>query len=286
MDLLCDNREWLNNIGDLGLMLWLWAAVAPGEMQDLYDGLNPSSALTQFDIVTSPTMELAWFLTGLSYAAPLLPRNQRESTKGLAGEAYGLLVKNQGESGFFGHQSTSRGLRAKIRGSIGSFADQVYPIYALTQYARTYGENGALDRARRCADAICRAQGVLGQWWWHYEASSGRVFQRYPVYSVHQDGMAPMCLWAVGDATGHDYSEWIYKGLSWIYGNNEIECDMRDSSSGMIWRCLYSRGLRRRTREVLDVLGMTMDSTGDLSVLCECRPYHLGWLLYAFAGRE
>ncbi len=25
---------------------------------------------------------------------------------------------------------------------------------------------------------------------------------------------------------------------------------------------------------------------GDLKVLFECRPYELGWLLYAFAGRD
>lgn len=283
---LLADPSWLDNIGDLGLMLWLSAHVMPEEIESSFHRLSLNPAFARLSEAKSPTMELAWLLTGLVYAAPLLPRDRQETAWSLAEEAYGGLIENQGKSGFFGHQSSSAGLRGRIRGHIGSFADQVYPIYALAQYGKARGGKDAVDRATRCADGICRAQGELGQWWWHYDARAGRTFQKYPVYSVHQDGMAPMCLWAAGEASGKDYSEWIYKGLSWIYGMNELGYDMREPSSGMIWRCIYSQGFRRRTREVLNLLGMGLASTSDLKVLYECRPYHLGWLLYAFAGRE
>jgi hypothetical protein len=280
---LVSERSWRDNAGDKGLMLWLAAAVAPKIVNDLY---QVDCFGQQLDAMNVPTMEAAWLLTGISYAAPHLTRDLLKSAKTLAGLTYRMLVKRQGASGFFGHQAAGKSLSSKIRGSIGSFADQVYPIYALTQYATTFGVQDALEQPRRCAQAICQAQGPLGQWWWHYNAASGKVFQRYPVYSVHQDGMAPMSLWALGLATGRDYSVPIYKGLSWIYGNNELDCDMRDKALGVIWRSVYSRGLQRRTREVLDLLRVPYSSTGDLKVLHECRPYHLGWLLYAFAERE
>jgi hypothetical protein len=40
--------------------------------------------------------------------------------------------------------------------------------------------------------------------------------------------------------------------------------------------------------QALGVLGFqgSERAGGDLTVRFECRPYHLGWLLYAFAGRE
>ena len=41
----------------------------------------------------------------------------------------------------------------------------------------------------RCAHGLCQAQGALGQWWWHYDSLRGRVFEGYPVFSVHQHGM-------------------------------------------------------------------------------------------------
>jgi len=195
------------------------------------------------------------------------------------------LRSNQGSFGFLGHRAAGLGPRG-WRGRIGSFADQVYPIYAFTMYARAFGVEAALDAARLCADAICRVQGPLGQWWWHYDASTGRVVQRYPVYSVHQEAMGPMALLALQQATGLEYGRFIARGLRWIYGCNELGVDMRDPKTGVVWRSLrFSskprliqqelRGWTRPGSEAVPVSGLT--------VLHECRPYELGWLLYAFS---
>jgi hypothetical protein len=197
-----------------------------------------------------------------------------------------LLKKNQGEYGFFGHQIAG-GPGSALRRRIGSFADQVYPIYALSRFAQAYGAQEALSTAQNCADAICLEQGSHGQWWWHYDSSRGKVLQRYPVYSVHQDGMGPMALFALSEAAGLDYSDPIYKGLAWIAGHNELTANLCDTSAGLIWRSIYRKGRGMYGREFFRYLGVFNHSgpVRDLGILFECRPYHLGWLLYAFAGR-
>ena len=65
----------------------------------------------------------------------------------------------------------------------------------------------ALQNSLQCANAICNLQGPLGQWWWHYDSMTGRVAERYPVYSVHQHAMAPMALFAAQDACNADFRE-------------------------------------------------------------------------------
>ncbi len=216
LDSLFRDYSWVDNIGDAGLLLWLAALAAPERLSGLCSGLHVESALARFQGAREGrTMELAWFLAGLSHVA-LAKSEQLPKLEGLAMATFESLKRNQGRHGIFGHQAAGRSVGGVLRGRIGSFADQVYPIYALTRFAQAYAISPAFDLARRCADAICHAQGELGQWWWHYDGSSGRVFQKYPVYSVHQHGMAPMALLALGEATGSDYSGPVHRGLAWI----------------------------------------------------------------------
>jgi len=163
----------------------------------------------------------------------------------------------------------------------------VYPLYAFSIYGSTFANSGALEIARATADRICELQGPLGQWWWHYNASTGKVAGRYPVYSVHQDGMAPMALFAAGLATGRDYNAAIYKGLSWIMGNNELNNDMVDTEHNVIWRNIHRTRIAKYAElTCASLTGMTKKGQPkDLSVLYECWSYHLGWLLYAFADK-
>jgi len=286
---LINQTTWIDNLGDLGLLVWLCALVAPDRLAETCAGFAVNDALTRYpDARERRTMELAWFLTGLSHAIVALPAIRFELAD-VTVRTYQVLYANQGAHGIFGHLASSRTVGGRLRGSIGSFADQVYPIYALTRFAQACEAREALDRARRCADAICKVQGPLGQWWWHYNASTGKVAQRYPVYAVHQDAMAPMALFAVGEAAGLDYGEPIYKGLDWISGNNELNRDFRDTPAGLVWRSIYRpKGWKKHWDEVREFLGVGSEQAAlrDLKMLFECRPYHLGWLLYAFAGRD
>ncbi len=279
------DMSWIEGAGDLGLFIWLTAVFSPNQLDDLFRRCNLESALDRYaDAREARTMELAWFLTGLSHAALACPE-KTSRLKNLAEKTYQRLLNNQGKSGFFGHLSTTKSVAGFFRGRIGSFADQVYPIYAMSKYAVAFQLEPPSKAALECAKAICRVQGELGQWWWLYDSKSGRVSSKYHVYSVHQQGMAPMALIAAEEATGQSFQEQIYKGLRWIYGANELGEDMRDLSTNLIWRCIYPEQKYGKYMNVIrSLLGLPSAefSASQLKVLYEDRPYELGWLLYAF----
>src|SRR6202012_5256035 len=140
--------------------------------------------------------------------------------------------------GIFGHLAARQSLAATLRGKIGSFADQVYPIYALAQFAKINYRREPLARALDCARTIGEHQGPNGEWWWHYDSASGKLAETYPVYSVHQHGMAPLSLLALAEVSGEDFSAPIRPGLDWIAGNNDLHFDLRSPADGVVWRNL------------------------------------------------
>ncbi len=286
---LVSDSSWIQSVGNLGLLVWLTAEFQP----DMVDGLRQKMVLDKAldhysDAREGRTMELAWLLAGLAHAVKARPKLTEPLTP-LASETYRRLLENQGRHGFFGHLHTKKSVMGRLRGKIGSFADQIYPIYALSRFAKSFHVEEALTPARKCAEAICKAQGELGQWWWLYDSQSGRVSSPYPVYSVHQHAMAPMGLFALEEASGESYQTAIYKGLRWIYGTNELGVDMRDCKLNVIWRCVLPKNKRSTYHETaLSLMGIASKEARkeDLEVLHEDWPYELGWLLFAFAKRS
>lgn len=286
---LVKNLEWVNDIGDLGVLLWTCALVAPDLLPEVESRIELTTALTRYrSAKRAVTMELAWFLTGLSNWALACPEKLQQLRK-LAFDTFALLKRNRGAQEFFGHLARSGSVSGMMRGRIGTFADQVYPIYGMTRFSQAYQEQSALEMALQCGRGLCEAQGSLGQWWWHYDSLTGGVLEGYPVFSVHQHAMGPMTLFALGEAAQCDFSPWIYRGLKWINSDNELGINMEDDSAHVIWRCQY-----RPTSQVRTYLKAAFNRRGlntpyearkDLKVLYECRPYELGWLLYAFASR-
>src|SRR5271170_7825146 len=180
------DTSWIQGIGDFGLLIWLTATFDPDRLEHLFCTFDCETVLDRYrDAREARTMELAWLLAGLSHAAQTFPKLLGTLTD-VSVETYHRMEENQGEHGLFGHMSTKDSLAGRLRGRIGSFADQVYPIYAMSKFARVFQVQEALAGALECAKAICGAQGESGQWWWLYDARSGRVSSRYPVYSVHQ----------------------------------------------------------------------------------------------------
>ena len=288
LDKLLENTGNIQNIGDIGLLLWLCALASPQRLIRIYSELDIKSALRRYsDARQGRTMELAWFLTGLAYTALIL-KDEPAGLADLAANTYRLLRNNYGGKGIFSHLNRTS-FTSMIRGQIGSFADQVYPVYALARFAQVYNSKEAIKMALDCAKTICRLQGPLGQWWWHYNSLTGRTVGQYPVYAVHQDGMAPMALSAIGEVTGIDFSESIYKGLEWITGSNELGYDLIDTSQNIIWRSFYRKKYKMYCDEILSLLRFPRGKNSyykDINVNFECRPYHLGWILYAFATEQ
>ena len=278
---ILEKPDRLDNIGDVGLLLWLCFLIEPTEAGYVFKKLRVKSLMNRYkDAIEGRTMELSWLLTGLTYLASYETKNIKE-LKSLAEGIYEKILNNYGGHGIFGHVKKSS-YSGFFRSRIGSFADQVYPIYALSMYSGVFRDQKAIEIGLKCGESICRSQGEFGQWWWHYDASSGRMIGKYPVFSVHQDGMAPMALFALGKASGKDFSNYSNKGLNWIAGNNELNVNMIDESRNAIWRSMYLKKTIAYRYELLSLFNLnTQVDNRNLSVLYEFRPYHFGWLLYA-----
>jgi hypothetical protein len=182
-----------------------------------------------------------------------------------------------------------------------SFAGQVYPLHGLTAYYRLTGD-APPEAMSRVADRIVEEQGPLGQWWWIYSTRSRDVLQGYPVYSVHQDGMAFIALAPFGELGLRPYDEALGLGLDWLYGANELGVSLVEEDPPLIPRCIQRKGSeadgiygisRAGFARVIagslrpaSVKDAKHESPDRLEVLRECRSYHLGWLLCAHALTE
>lgn len=283
---LCSKVGAYDNLGDIGLLIWLCSLVSPDKIERIFSELDLKNTYKRYpDAAQGRTMELAWFLTGLSYAKMALTGNPVDFDE-VSKNTYKMLLDGYGGKGIFRHQSDNTFI-GFIRNRVGTFADQVYPVYAFTKYSLAYGDLEAKKIALECAKTICKHQGSLGQWCWHYDSVTGNLVGQYPVYSVHQDAMAPMALFAIGDLTGVDFTQQIYKGLYWITGENELKTDLISTSMNVIWRSFYRNKYKTYFDEFLTLFNIRngRDSYKDLTIWHECRPYHLGWILYAFADR-
>jgi hypothetical protein len=287
LNALLDNLGWVDSAGDLGLLLWTCAELAPERVEQIYAATRSSEDILRFpDSRLGSTMEMAWYLTGLAACATAGHRHL-PGLKQQIDWAAGILKENCGTSGLYGHRGRGKLPGANLRHRIGSFADQVYPTIAFSKLALAYGDEDASARALRTATRVCELQGPRGEWPWQYDAALGRVISFYPVYSVHQHAMAPMMLFAASEASGRNFDSAIAKGLAWIRGNNELSKNFIEPTLGIVWRCIYLEPAAKHLDAALRFLHVRNGAgEGTVKIRYECRPYELGWLLYAFAGRD
>jgi len=183
-----------------------------------------------------------------------------------------------------------------LRHHVGCFADQVYPIQALARLHAAVGDPAALEAAEAAARVICELQGDAGQWWWHYDTRRDAVLEGYPVYSVHQHAMAPMALFELAEAGGTDRSGEIVRGLDWLWDRPETAEEMIRPDLGLVWRKVGRNEPRPKVVRAAKSAATAVNSRFQLSLLDkafppgrvdqECRPYELGWLLYAWLARR
>lgn len=282
-ELMLKRDDWVKNIGDIGLLLWLSAVACPQHLEQVVAKFDVRQALERNS--TRNTMDLALFLAGLAHHGSAEVGRLSDLTD-QAVKAFHVLKENQGEQGIFGHCARRKSIPGVIRGRIGSFADQSYSIYALAKAAQAYSLERAAATALDCALTICQTQGPLGQWWWHYDALTGRVLGRYPIFSVHQAGTAPMALMELGKTLQSDFDPWIIKGLQWVTGENELDHDMRDSTTNLIWGQIRSHNFKKLLNMASAFLLRHEDTAPaeHLEVQYKCQPHHHGLLLYAFGS--
>ncbi|MBB4187169.1 hypothetical protein GGE07_003833 [Sinorhizobium terangae] len=215
-------------------------------------------------------------------------------TRELAAFAASRLIGGQAASGLFPHVLPAS-VNGRLRAHIGCFADQVYPIQALSRLHAAHGHPAAMAAAEACAARICSLQGPAGQWWWHYDSRDGSVVEGYPVYSVHQHAMAPMALLDLWQAGGSGHWRAIVSGLDWLDRHPEVLAPLIAHDKNVIWRKVARREPNKAVRAMSAFTtalkpGMHLpwlDAVFPPSrVDYECRPYELGWLLYAWLSGE
>ncbi len=278
---LIDGLVRTQELGEVALVLW---ALRADPHPRVAEAINRLRAMDPAKGHYS-TVELAWSLMALVAEGDVV-------TDELLARLIARRLMNSfnPDAGLFSHWPDSR-QASRFRFHVACFADQVYPILALANYYRVHKDSAAIMIASRCAEQICRLQGLSGQWWWHYDGRTGNVVEGYPVYSVHQDAMAPMALHALHDANGMDYRRWINNGVSWMAMAPETGFSLIDLPADLIWRKVarhepnrLTRGLQAfasRLHPSLRVPGLNMIFKPG-AVDYECRPYHMGWILYAW----
>lgn len=293
---LTERRREITNPGELGLLLWCLSDYHE-ERSPAHDEIIARIPTTAARLRGLTSTELGWLLSGLSRTAQVAPSHEEAADKAHA--VYAALRANYTESTglfCFGGRAGDR-VRRHLRRQLGFFDNQVYGIHSGIDYHRAFGNREALAMAERCFEQVLQAQGPLGQWAWHYNVRTGAVVDRYPVYAVHQHGMGPMALLAVADATGRSYDEALEASVAWVFGENELRRAMIDQDRGVIWRSIRRRLAHGKLIHVFKFLSLTkmqgagnrlaamVNTPGQLDVDLECRPYELGWLLWAFARR-
>lgn len=281
---LIERLRMSRNLGDAALTAWAAAAL---EHDRLGQSLEQLRILWR-DEPNPYTVEASWALSAFVAAGSRF--DTRLDAEAVLNRLEGAFSVN---AGLFPH-CVEPSRMPWYRSHVACFADQVYPIQAMSRLHHAFGNTGSLEIADRCAEQICRAQGAGGQWWWHYDTRTGAVIEGYPVYSVHQDSMAPMALMDLFEAGGTDHSESIRSGLRWMVMRPEIDRSLIEDELGLIWRKVARREPRKLIRAVRTVLSRIHPSLRAVwldalfpptAVDHESRPYHLGWILHSWLGQ-
>jgi hypothetical protein len=272
----------------------VWASALAGDSR----GEPLLAKLAAVDPQLSPSGELGQVLYGLVAGADSFA-TKRDLAMGAAEKcADELLRRFRPGADVFRATPQRRTIprRELVESRFTHFAAQVYPLHGLAALHLTSGDPPP-DAVGRVAARIAEAQGPLGQWWWIYSSRSRKVLEGYPVYSVHQDGMAFLGLMELEKLGVGSFTEPLGLGLDWLDGANELGVSLVDGDPPLINRCIQRTGSHAdraygiSRRNLIRVVGRSAvpDAIGDrneaepeeLEILHECRSYHLGWLLYA-----
>jgi hypothetical protein len=105
--------------------------------------------------------------------------------------------------------------------------------------------------------------------------------------------MAPMALLELAAVAGEDrYGEAASRGVDWLHGRNDLGIEFADEQERLIYRSIRRRRPLDRAAIALNLAGSTFLRRpvlrGPLALELHAvgRPYELGWLLEAWAGRE
>jgi hypothetical protein len=269
--------------GDLGLLLWsdLRAGhdAAPRTFDDLRAAVAPAGLLAGLE-----GMEIGWIGMGLAEAAAAGFAGADDALRVVIDH---LLVERRARSGLYRHRLDDR-----FRQELPNFATEVYALLLLARVAGLALDDRARPAAEALAGQLVELRRGDGGWPWLYDATRGKVIEAYEVYSVHQDAMAPMAFFELSEATGdRKWAAAAVEGLPYVFGANELGVSFYDDDEPFAHRSIRRRQPWARLATVGNalverVVGAPAPVPGGLELNRTCRPYHLGWVLEAWSGRE
>jgi hypothetical protein len=267
-------RNVVSDPADLGLL-----ALLHTERGDIEAAAAAVAAGRRAAVGPLDMQELAWLLWGASAATSAGVDGADAAAVSLLGRMLAAHV----------HPRTAlpRHSLDRHRRSIVSFGSTVYYLRALHEASVALGDPRADECFDRGLASVVARQGEQGEWPWLIDVGRGVAFDRYPVFSVHQDSMALLFL-LPALRRGEPVLPAIRRSVRWVHGANELGLRFyveepsffayraieRDETLTKVRR--YGRWLTRRRGGSIP--------PARLRVNRECRSYHLGWILYAWRG--
>ena len=229
---------------------------------------------------------LGWIVTGLAHH--VAAGGSQTGIRVLSKALDQLLVHNRAPTALLRHFDNARWRRR-----FPNFATQIYSVLALAVVARHRLDDRALPAAIVTADRLLEMQLPDGGWPWLFDAERGAVVEHYEIYSVHQDAMAPMALLELWEICRDPrLTDAVARSLSWIHGGNELGMNMIDRADGLVLRSIRRKPGHDRfwagAKTAASLAGLS--ARAATARLTEAnptdRPYHFGWVLEAWCGRE
>jgi hypothetical protein len=276
--------ERVAGAGDLGLLLLLLVEGRRDEGLLAQSVERVGGALRRNPVGGLTLQDLCWMLWGSSAAARL----GVDGAESLARELFALVDER-----FVDHDSLlARHSLSRYRSRIVSFGGTVYFLRAAYEYAILTGENRPTRLFENGVGRMLRIQGPQGEWPWMISVRSGDPLDFYPVFGVHQDSMAMLFLLPALDDGTADVEAAIRQSLGWSLGANELDEPMYRTDPFFAYRSIRRSEAFFRQRRYVRALARALAGRpasrvdpGRLMVNRECRSYHLGWILFAWAGR-
>ena len=238
------------------------------------------SALDDRPLLRLNMQDLAWMLWGTTRMA------DDERAEVLAHRIFGLIRR-----GFLDARTgLPRHSTALYRRNIVSFGSLVYFLRAMQEYADRFGSGEAQALFEGGAEQALRLQGPQGEWPWMLDVRTGRPFDPYPVFTVHQDSMAMLWLLPAAGLGMNGAAEAIERSFAWNFGSNELGVSLVVSEPCFwVYRSIERAEGHPRLRRYVRSVRRSRDSypkpAARVRINRECRSYHLGWVLAVWSGR-
>jgi hypothetical protein len=275
---LSQHEHTLQSSADQGLLLVLLSVTDPshpaaGRALDWIDGATAGDTATRLNM-----QDLAWMLWGTSRWS----ENGRAAV--LAERLFDLIRTHFVHAG----SGLPRHSVARYRAHTVSFGSIVYFLRAMYEYGQAFDSDVARELFTTGVQRVLAVQRADGGWPWMIDVRTGVPFDRYPIFSVHQDSMAMLFLFPADECGFPNVSERIERSLRWNFGENELLANMVHTDPyPWIYRSIERSERLPRFRRYLRGLGppSAVGPTRSRSIRInpECRSYHLGWVLYAWS---